>query len=221
MSAPDHSIGKPRGHFITLEGGEGAGKSTQQQRLAAWLSTNGVPVVQTREPGGSPGAEQIRQLLVTGEAGRWDALTETLLHFAARRDHVVKTIEPALAGGDWVICDRFMDSTLAYQGYGHQLGRAPVEAIGKLVLGDLAPDLTVILDLPVKEGLERALGRGAAEDRYESMDIAFHERLRSGFHDIARQDPERCSIVDALGPVETVAEQVRQAVVARFGSFLV
>lgn len=225
MSTSAKTAGGTRGHFITLEGGEGAGKSTQQQRLAAWLTENGISVVQTREPGGSPGAEQIRQLLVTGEAGRWDPVTETLLHFAARRDHVVKTIEPALARGDWVLCDRFADSTMAYQGFGHQLGRAGVEAIYKLVLGDLTPDFTLILDLPAEEGLKRAKGRGAAgtstENRYESMDIAFHQRLRDGFHDIARREPDRCNIVDASDSVDDVADRIRQAVVARFGSFLI
>lgn len=225
MNTPNQDAAKVRGHFITLEGGEGAGKSTQQKRLAAWLAENGVSVIQTREPGGSPGAEEIRQLLVTGEAGRWDALTETLLHFAARRDHVVRTIEPALARSDWVVCDRFADSTMAYQGYGHGLGRATVEALYRQVLADLAPDLTLILDLSVEEGLARAKSRAveasAAEDRYESMDIAFHERLRDGFHDIARQEPDRCKLIDASGDADEVAERVRQAVVERFGSFLI
>lgn len=225
MSTLNQDSAKIRGHFITLEGGEGAGKSTQQKRLAAWLTENGVSVVQTREPGGSSGAEEIRQLLVTGEPGRWDALSETLLHFAARRDHVVRTIEPALARSDWVVCDRFADSTMAYQGYGHGLGRAAVEALRHLVLADLMPDLTLVLDLTVEEGLARAKERAVeacgGEDRYESMDIAFHQRLRDGFHDIARQEPDRCKLIDASGDVDAVAERVRLAVVERFGSFLI
>lgn len=216
MSDTTTTAGKARGRFITLEGGEGAGKSTQQKLLAAWLREQGVTVVETREPGGSPGAEQIRDLLVTGEAGRWDALTETLLHFAARRDHLVKTIEPALARGDWVICDRFADSTLAYQGFGHELGREPVEKLRALVLGGLMPDLTLILDLPVSDGLERARqragGAATAEDRYETMDRAFHERLREGFHKIAEEEPQRCVIVDAAGTAEAVADRIRKII---------
>ncbi len=213
MSDTTATAGKARGRFITLEGGEGAGKSTQQKLLAAWLREQGVTVVETREPGGSPGAEQIRDLLVTGEAGRWDALTETLLHFAARRDHVIKTIEPALARGNWVVCDRFVDSTLAYQGFGHELGREPVDKLRALVLDRLMPDLTLILDLPVADGLERARQRAtsttAAEDRYETMDRAFHERLRRGFHEIAADEPQRCILVDAAGTAESVADKIR------------
>lgn len=220
MSGPPTSAGTGRGRFITLEGGEGTGKSTQQGRLAAWLRDQGLAVVETREPGGSPGAEQIRELLVTGEAGRWDAMTETLLHFAARRDHFVRTIQPALAAGTWVVSDRFADSTLAYQGFGHGLGRDPVEALYRLVLDDFAPDLTLILDLPVQAGLDRARQRigvgGAAEDRYESMDGSFHERLHEGFHDIARRAPERCRLIDASGSEEAVAAAIRAAVADRF-----
>ncbi len=218
------TAGKARGRFITLEGGEGAGKSTQQDLLAAWLREQGVSVVETREPGGSPGAEQIRALLVTGETGRWDALTETLLHFAARRDHVVKTVEPALARGDWVICDRFVDSTLAYQGFGHELGRAPVENLRALVLGELMPDLTLIVDLPVATGLARAQQRAGAaataEDRYETMDLAFHERLRKGFHEIAAEEPQRCVLIDGDGTAEAVAGRIRKIVTEKHGDTL-
>jgi dTMP kinase len=216
-----------RGRFITLEGGEGAGKSTQQRRLAAWLRDGGIDVTVTREPGGSPGAEEIRRLLVTGAAGRWDATTEALLHFAARRDHLIKTIEPALARGNWVVCDRFADSTMAYQGYGHGLGRAVVETLYKLVVGDVAPDLTLVLDLPVADGLARARARNGAqtqphlqaegEDRYEQMDLAFHERLREGFHDIVARAPERCLLIDAAGDEEAVAARIRAAVGERLG----
>lgn len=224
MSDTTTTAAKARGRFITLEGGEGAGKSTQQKLLAAWLREQGITVVETREPGGSAGAEQIRALLVTGEAGRWDALTETLLHFAARRDHVVKTIEPALARGDWVVCDRFVDSTLAYQGFGHELGRGPVEHLRALVLSDLMPDLTLILDLPVADGLERAQQRAAStaatEDRYETMDLSFHERLRRGFHEIAADEPQRCILVDAAGTAESVADKIRQIVADKHGDIL-
>lgn len=210
-----------RGRFITLEGGEGAGKSTQQRRLAAWLRDSGVEVVETREPGGSPGAEQIRELLVTGEAGRWDPLTEALLHFAARRDHLVKTVAPALARGAWVVSDRFADSTMAYQGYGHGLGREKIAALYELVVGDIRPDLTLVLDLPVAEGLARSHARAAdqahGEDRYENMDVAFHERLRAGFHDIVAREPQRCVLIDASGDADAVASKIRAAVIERLG----
>ncbi|MEQ8357234.1 MAG: dTMP kinase [Kiloniellaceae bacterium] len=209
-----------RGRFITLEGGEGAGKSTQQRRLAAWLRDGGRDVVETREPGGSPGAEEIRALLVTGAAGRWDAVTEALLHFAARRDHLVQTVEPALDRGAWVVCDRFADSTMAYQGYGYELGREKVAALYDLVVGDTHPDLTLVLDLPVAEGLARARSRKGApgEDRYERMDIAFHERLRVGFHDIVVREPGRCVLIDASGDEAAVAAGIRAAVTERLGA---
>ncbi len=191
------------GKFITLEGGEGAGKTTQIRLLAERLSANHQVVV-TREPGGSPGAEDIRRLLVTGDPGRWQAMTETLLHFAARHDHLCRVIRPALAAGKWVISDRFADSTLAYQGYGHELGRDVVDRLYQLVIGDFKPDLTLILDIPVELGLARAKARSGGEDRYESMDQAFHLRLRQGFHEIARLESGRCVIVDASGSVESV-----------------
>ena len=211
-----------RGRFITLEGGEGAGKSTQQRRLAAWLRQGGLEVTETREPGGSPGAEDIRALLVTGAAGRWDAMTEALLHFAARRDHLRQTIEPALQRGSWVVCDRFADSTMAYQGYGHGLGRPAIEALYDMVVGRLRPDLTLVLDLPVVEGLARAQrrnggGRSQQEDRYEQMELAFHERLRAGFHDIVTREPERCLLIDAAGDEDAVAGRIAAAVGDRLG----
>lgn len=208
------------GHFITLEGGEGAGKSTQVRRLAAALSARGIDVVQTREPGGTPGAEDIRSLLVTGDPARWDAMTETLLHYAARRAHVEKTVKPALARGTWVISDRFADSTMAYQGYAGSVGREAVAALHSLVLGDFTPDLTLVLDLPVETGLARARARmsgsSQAEDRYERMGLAFHESLRAAFHDIAAREPARCRLVDAGGNPDQVAAALWQAVATRF-----
>jgi dTMP kinase len=200
------------GRFITFEGGEGAGKSTHVRLLAATLRATGLGVVETREPGGSPGAEEIRQLLIHGEVGRWDAMTETLLHFAARRDHVGRVIRPALEKGEWVLSDRFADSTMAYQGYGHGLGRRPIEQLYQLTVGDLAPDLTVILDLPVEEGLRRAEARRDGGSRYERMDRAFHERLRAGFLEIAEREPGRCLVVDARPSVDAVEQAVRDAV---------
>lgn len=201
-----------RGLFVTLEGGEGSGKSTQGKRLGAVLEEAGHRVVLTREPGGSVGAEAIRSLLVTGETDRWDGLTEALLLFAARRDHVERTIRPALSQGAIVISDRFADSTMAYQGYGHDLGREKITDLYRLALGDFAPDLTLIMDLPVEEGLKRAVSRGGDEQRYEDMDVAFHHRLRAGFMDIAKREPDRCKIVDASGTEEEVAALVQALV---------
>ena len=194
--------------FITFEGGEGAGKSTQAALLGDVLRARGLEVVGTREPGGSAGAEAIRELLVRGDTGRWDALTETLLHVAARRDHYVEIIAPALARGAWVVCDRFADSTMAYQGYGLGVEREIVAGLYRAVLGDFAPDLTIILDLPVEEGLARAQQREGdnrgGDDRYERMDAAFHQRLRDGFLAIAEAEPERCAVIDARGDVDVV-----------------
>lgn len=203
------------GKFITLEGGEGGGKSTQVRRLAAAFKGQVDEVVLTREPGGSSGAEQIRGLLVDGEVHRWDSITETLLHFAARRDHLVSTVQPALARGAWVISDRFADSTLAYQGYGHGVDKRDIAELYRICVGDLKPDLTLILDLPVEAGLARAAGRGGGEDRYERMDRDFHERLRQGFLEIARTEPDRCAVIDASLGEDEVHEQIMAAVRAR------
>ncbi len=205
------------GKFITLEGGEGAGKTTQLSRLAEALQAAGLAVECTREPGGSPGAEEIRELLVHGPAERWDPMTEALLHFAARHDHLQRRIRPALAEGRWVLCDRFADSTLAYQGYGHGLGPEVVQQLYGMVVGDFAPDLTIILDLPVDVGLRRAAARRGGGERYESMDRAFHERLRAGFQAIAGAEPDRCVVIDAEQPRERVQAALREAVQARLG----
>lgn len=200
------------GKFITLEGGEGAGKSTQAPRLAAHLERAGHTVCITREPGGAPGAEAIRKLLVTGDPGRWDAATETLLHYAARRSHLTDTIRPALARGEWVVCDRFADSTLAYQGYVGGVDKGFISEIHARVAGDMTPDLTLILDLPPEAGLARAQARGEGEDRYERMGLDFHQRLRAAFLEIAAKEPERCMVIDADGDMETVAARIKTAV---------
>jgi dTMP kinase len=208
-----------RGVFITLEGGEGAGKSTQVARLVEHLQAAGRDAMATREPGGAPGAEEIRKLLVTGETGRWDPLTETLLHFAARNEHLVRTVRPALERDLWVVSDRFADSTTAYQGYVQGLGRGRVERIYKTIIGDFAPDLTLILDIPPAVGLERARARRGAnvtEDRYERMGTDFHQKLHEAFRDIARREPGRCRLIDAATDVDTVARSVWTAVAARF-----
>ncbi len=206
-----------RGKFITLEGGEGAGKSTQAALLAAGLRDAGIAVLATREPGGAPGAEQIRALLVDGTVDKWDPAAEALLHFAARRDHLIRTVWPALEQGRWVISDRFADSTMAYQGYGLGLGREAVESLYRIAVGDFAADLTIILDLPVEEGLRRAAGRRGTTHRYERMGLDFHERLRQGFLDIARREPERCVVVDGAAEVDKVQAAIRAKVSERLG----
>ena len=177
----------------------------------------GLTVVRTREPGGAQGAEEIRRLLVEGEPRRWDAEAEALLMVAARRAHLVETIWPALNRGEWVISDRFADSTLAYQGYGRGLPQHALRGLHEFIAGDFKPDLTIILDLPVETGLSRAARRHGQETRFESMDREFHERLRQGFLDIARQEPKRCLVIDATGGVDAVQQAVRAAVHARLG----
>jgi dTMP kinase len=209
-----------RAKFITFEGGEGAGKSTQIGLLAEALAAAGIPVRTTREPGGCPGAEQIRELLVTGAAERWDAMTEALLHFAARREHLRSVVWPSLEAGTWVLSDRFADSTMAYQGYGHGLGRTPIAQLYALTAGDFAPDLTVILDLPVALGLERARARHDGEDRYEGLGAEFHERLRTGFREIAEREPGRCALIDASGEMAAVQAAIRACVTERLGTVL-
>jgi dTMP kinase len=202
--------------FITLEGGEGTGKSTQAKHLAAALQIPAIASIVTREPGGSPGAEEIRKLLVQGEPGRWDALTETLLIFAARADHIAHTIKPVLAQGKWVISDRFTDSTYAYQGAGRGLDRETIRRIESAAIGDFRPDLTLILDLPVSIGLERAAARHSAETRFEKFSAAFHEKLRTAFRDMANRHAERCVLIDARGSEEEVAGLIWKAVEERF-----
>jgi dTMP kinase len=205
------------GRFITLEGGEGAGKSTQITRLKGWLEGRGRTVVATREPGGSPGAEMIRKLLVEGPVERWDGTTEALLHFAARREHLRSIVWPALKRGDWVISDRFADSTLAYQGYGHGVDRRIFDELYKVAVGDFRPDLTLILDLPIETGLLRAAARRGAETRYESLPRDFHARVRAGFLEIAMQDPKRCVMIDATADIDTTAAAIARVVGERLG----
>jgi dTMP kinase len=200
-----------RGRFITLEGGEGAGKSTQLKRLGERLRVAGLEVVATREPGGSPGAEAIRELVLNGAADRWSAVTETLLMYAARRDHIERVIEPALSRGAWVICDRFADSTRAYQGAGGGTDPALIAALEAQVLGEARPDLTLIFDIPPETGLARAQARGG-EMRFESKGLAFHQRLREGFLGIARAEPGRCALIDATGAMDAVEAAVWTAV---------
>lgn len=205
-----------RGRFITFEGGEGAGKSTQVKMLAARLKAAGRQVIATREPGGSPGAEAIRKLLVEGATDRWAPLPETLLFLAARSDHVASAIEPALAAGHWVICDRFTDSTVVYQGIVRGLGIERVRALQDLTV-TISPDLTFVLDIDPREGLARTHGRAAGEDRFEQFDGDFHRRLREGFLSIAKNEPERCVIVDSSLAPDIVAGEIWQAVETHLG----
>ena len=205
------------GRFITFEGGEGAGKSTQLKRLAARLADAGRQLVATREPGGSPGAESIRDLVLQGAADRWSPVTETLLMYAARRDHIERVIRPGLARGAWVLCDRFADSTRAYQGAAGGVAPALIAALESYILEDTRPDLTLIFDLPVDVGLQRAHERAGSEMRFESKGVAFHERLREGFLMIAKAEPERCAVIDAVGSLDVVEARVWAAVGERLG----
>jgi len=207
-----------RGRFITIEGGEGVGKSTQAGLLLAALERARIPARGTREPGGSPGAEAIRRLLLEGESERWDAVGETLLFAAARHDHVTRLIAPALAQGIWVVSDRFADSTLAYQGYGRGLALEDLAVLHRFAIGPFAPDLTVILDLPVETGLKRAAARRGSETRYESLPADFHKRVRAGFLEIARREPKRCIVIDATGEIDAIAKAIADAVKERLGA---
>ena len=207
-------------HFISFEGGEGAGKSTQIRRLAERLGHLGHQVVVTREPGGSIGAESIRNLLVNGPVERWSPMTETLLMYAARRDHIERVIEPALAKGAVVLCDRFHDSTRAYQGAGGGVSEDLISALEQACLDTIRPSLTLILDLTVAEGLARAAGRGAVEARFEAKGQAFHARLRLGFLAIAKAEPERCSVIDAAQSMDAVEAAIWQRVQAHLAAGL-
>lgn len=203
------------GLLVSFEGIDGAGKSTQLRRLAARLAAEGREVVATREPGGSPGAEEIRRLLVEGAPGRWSPETEILLFTAARRDHVERLIRPALERGAIVLTDRFADSTRVYQGTARGDLRALVDRLHALVIG-LEPDLTLVLDADPARARDRLGARGGAESRFEAMGEAFRERLRDGFRALAAEFP-RCVLVPAEGPEEAVAGAVWQAVAGRLG----
>jgi dTMP kinase len=204
-----------RGKFITFEGGEGAGKSTQAQLLADRLRAGGRDVAMTREPGGSPFAEQVRSLILDPATAPHSALSEALLFNAARSDHLDQTIRPALAAGRWVICDRFADSTRVYQGAAGGLSPAILERLEDMVVAPTSPDLTFILDVPADVGLARAAGRratglraSAEPDAYEKRALAFHERLRAGYAAIAQAEPARCVLIDAARPSDAIAADV-------------
>lgn len=208
------------GRFISFEGGDGTGKTTQIKQLIDTLKVHGIECVATREPGGSPGAEEIRELLVTGKPGRWDALSETLLLFAARHDHIEQTIRPALKAGTWVITDRFTDSTYAYQGAGGGLNRESIRRIEAVSIEYFKPDLTIVLDLPPETGLARTHKRkddvSEKESRFEQFELDFHTRLHQGYLDIAKRERDRCVVIDASQSVEEIAAAVFAAVAERF-----
>ena len=201
-----------RGYFITLEGGEGAGKSTQARRLRDFLQASGRDALLTREPGGTAAAEAIRALLLDPQT-RLAPLAETLLHFAARADHVAGVITPALERGAVVICDRFFDSTMAYQGYGMGVPQAAITELIRLT--GLTPDLTLILDIPESEIKSRLISRGAPADRYERMDAAMAGRIRQGFREIAAREPARCVLIDGTASEDRVFHAVLEAIQAR------
>lgn len=202
--------------FITFEGGEGAGKSTQIHLLAEFLRHRGIKVAQTREPGGAPGAEEIRALLVRGEVSRWDPFAETLLLYAARRTHILQTIQPALDAGHWVLCDRFNDSTLAYQGNGHGLERSFLDFLSVASVGTTRPVMTFLLDIDPHLGLQRAGSRGDFENRFEAMDLLFHTRIRDGFLSLAANDPARFNVIDASQSVDVIHQHIVTSVCKAF-----
>jgi len=205
------------GKFITFEGGEGAGKSTQAALLAERLSAMGIGVVLTREPGGSPGAEIIRHVLLSGAAKRFGPGAEAVLFAAARADHLDMVIKPALRAGQWVVCDRFIDSTRVYQGIAGKVDMPFIRGLERLTVGAFRPDLTFVLDLPADIGLARAQARrsGAGPDRFETEDLAFHEALNAGFRAIAAEEKQRVVLIDANRPPERVATGIWEAVCQR------
>jgi len=201
------------GTFVTFEGGEGTGKSTQLKLLADVIMARGLPLVQTREPGGTPEAEALRTLLVNGDPGRWTAEAEALLNYAARASHLQKVIRPALASGKFVLCDRFSDSTRAYQGYAGGCDLKLLDALEASIVGRTRPALTLILDIDPAMGLARAKSRAdGSEDRYERKGLEFHQRLRAGFLQIAAAEPKRCKVIDASGSIGEVTARVLAAV---------
>jgi dTMP kinase len=203
------------GKLITFEGGEGAGKSTQVSLLVERLKSAGRHAVATREPGGSPAAEEIRETLLSGKIKSFGPFAEALLFSIARQDHVDTVISDALARGQWVVCDRFLDSTRAYQGVTGGVPAPVISALERLTLHGLMPNLTIVLDIPVDEGLARARRRRATPDRFESQDFGQHERIRKAFLDIAEEEPARCVVIDASKPEALVAEDVWEAVAER------
>lgn len=205
-----------KNYFITFEGGEGSGKSTQIDFLSDFLKKKGAKVLSTREPGGTPSAEIIRDLVTKGDPNKWTPLTESLLMWASRTEHVEKLIRPSLEDGKWVLCDRFYHSTYAYQGIGYNLGIEKMRAIKNIVLGDFKPDLTFVLDIDPLVGIERTKKRNSDEDRFEKMNIDFHNKLRHAFIEISKEDPHRFVLIDGELDINSIFEIISNEVMNRF-----
>jgi dTMP kinase len=210
MSERKHSAG-----MIVIDGMDGSGKGAQTLRLRDALLQAGHKAILTREPGGSPGAEEIRRLLVEGEPNKWDAMTELLLMYAARRSHLVGTVWPAIAEGSWVVSDRFADSSRAFQGIAGELGLDVVEQIHRIAVGEFKPELTIILDVPVKIALERARARGGVEDRFERKGPAYHERVREAFIKISQSDSKRYALIDGSMTMDQVTAAIHKVIESR------
>lgn len=202
--------------FITFEGGEGSGKSTQIRLLSDFLNTQNIPHIITREPGGSAGAEAIRELLVKGDIDRWSAQTETLLFMTARFDHIENTIKPARAEGEWVLCDRYMDSTRVYQSVAKSVDKQWTESLFSSICSDYEPDVTLLLDVPPEIGLKRADDRNSDEARFEAMTIEFHQKVRSGFLELAQAHSDRFHILDATQAPEPLHQDITQLINAAY-----
>lgn len=205
-----------RGKFITFEGGEGAGKTTQAERIVDALGAAGIETLLTREPGGTFGAEAIRELVLTGSHDRWSGMTELLLMYAARLDHVEKLIKPALERGVWVICDRFSDSSMAYQGYARGLGPERVAAVHDAVMNGFKPDLTILFDIDPILAQKRVETRGEDLSRFDTEELDFHKKLRTAFQQIAEENADRFHTVDAASSRDAIATQIRHAVMQKF-----
>ena len=204
------------GQFITFEGGEGSGKSSQINILKSKLIDKGIDVVCTREPGGTPSAEILRELVTTGEVNKWEPMTEALLMFASRYEHIKNLIIPSLENGKWVLCDRFYHSTYAYQGLGHGLGLEAMEALKKISIGEIEPDLVFFLDIDPMEGIKRTMGRHTNEDRFEKMDISFHTKLRDAFLGFSKTYSENSIVINAGQEINKISDIIFEEIEERF-----
>jgi len=205
-----------KNYFITFEGGEGSGKSTQIDLLNNFLALKGVDVLSTREPGGTSSAEVIRDLVIKGDTNRWLPMTESLLMWASRYEHVETLIKPSLNAGKWVLCDRFYHSTYAYQGIGHDLGLESMKSIKKLVIGDIRPDLVFLLDIDPIKGIKRTKNRNSDEDRFENMDLTFHSDLRDAFLMLSKEEVDRFVVIDAELDIKEISKIISGEVLKRF-----
>lgn len=206
--------------FITFEGGEGSGKSTQSALLYQSFINASLSSIHTREPGGTKGSEEIRSILVQGDLNKWEPMSELLLVMAARSEHINKVIKPSMSNGYYVICDRFIDSSIAYQGFAQGLGESIVKEMHDLVFSGLYPDLTFVFDVDPSEGISRALARKGKETRYENMNIEFHIKIREGFRKIVSRNPKRCIAIDAKLSIEEIHESIISSVNEKFSLFL-